>query len=105
MTDPRLEELLAAGTAPERDAAFAERVEAGIDRARLVMRLVLAGGMVLTVALAVTIYITGHAVAALLASNAEDLPEFMGVPVPLVLAALAVGLLLRAARYLRLRPL
>ena len=40
MTDDQLAELFADGTAPERDAAFARRVDARIEHARRGLRLV-----------------------------------------------------------------
>ena len=61
--------------------------------------------MVLT--LAGAIFMAGRLIEptlAQLAPLAERSPQFMGVPVPLVLGALLAGLAFRARRRLRLQP-
>lgn len=105
MTDPQLDRLFAEGTAPERDAAFAARVGAGIGGARLRRRwrVALAGQAAVALALAVAIFMAGRALGPVLTPLAELAPRFMGVPLPLVLAVALLGLALRAPRLVRLR--
>ena len=103
MNDPGLADLFAEGTAPERDATFAEGVETRIGRARLaacVSALVARASVVL--ALVAAVYAASRAVTPAFARIAEISPKFMGVPVPLVLGAIIIGLLLRVKPYLRL---
>jgi hypothetical protein len=101
MDDPRLADLFAEGTAPERDATFAEGVETRIGRARLAARLALVARACVVLALVAAVYVTARAVSPALARIAEISPEFMGVPVPLVLGAIIIGLL--RVKLLRLR--
>ena len=102
MNDPGLADLFAEGTAPERDATFAEGVETRIGRARLAARLALgARAGVVVLALVAAVYVAGRVVAPAVARIAEISPEFMGVPVPLVVGAIITGLLLRLRPYLR----
>ena len=104
MTDERLAELFAEGTAPERDAAFASRVDAEIGRARLRLRLLaLARRALVILTLAGTVFLTVRTIAPMLEGIAETSPQFMGVPLPLVLGALAVGLAVRARRFVLFR--
>ena len=103
MDDPRLVDLFAEGTAPERDAAFAECVETEIGRARLAARLALVARATVVLALIAAVYVTGRAVAPAFARIADMSPEFMGVPVPLVLGAIVIGLLRRVKLHRRLR--
>ena len=104
MDDPRLEDLFAEGTAPERDATFVEGVETRISRARLAARvLALMARASLVLALIGAVYVVGRAVTPAFERVAEVSPEFMGVPVPLVLGAIIIGLLLRVKPYLRWR--
>jgi hypothetical protein len=104
MTDDRLGRLFSAGTAPERDAAFALRVEAEIGRARLGRRLLpVAVRVLLVLTLAGAAFVTARAIEPMLEPVAEIAPQFMGVPLPLVIAALAAGLAVRARRLVRLR--
>jgi hypothetical protein len=107
MTDPQLSSLFADGTAPDHDPAFTAQVAAEIGRARLRTRLLalaLQAAMVLT--LAGALFVAGRLIEPALVQLAplvEQSPQFMGVPVPLVLGALLVGLALLARRRLRLR--
>ena len=103
MDDPGLADLFAEGTAPERDATFAWGVETRIGRARWAARLALVARASVVLALIASVYVAGGALAPALARIAEISPEFMGVPVPLVLGAIIIGLLLRVKLYLRLR--
>lgn len=113
MTDERLEGeqltgLFAEGTAPERDAAFTRRVNDRIDRARLgrcLSALAIRALVILTLAAAVfvTIRTLEPMLAPILEPVVESSPHFMGVPLPLVLAAAALSLGLYAMRLLRLR--
>lgn len=101
MTDDRLSHLFAEGTAPERDAAFAARVGAEIGGLRLRRRLLaLALRAAMVLLLAGAVFFTARAVGPALTQLAEGWPQFMGVPVPLVLGALFLTLALRARRYL-----
>jgi hypothetical protein len=100
MTDEQLAGLFAEGTAPESDAAFVRRVDARIGRARLGARLLpLAMRALVLLTLAAAAFIT----ASTLDQIAVDMPEFMGVPVPLILMMLAAGFALRSGRFMRLR--
>jgi hypothetical protein len=103
MDDPRLADRFAEGTAPERDPTFAEGVATRIGRVRLAARLALVARASVVLALIAAVYVAGRAVAPAVARIAELSPEFMGVPVPLVLGALIIGLLRRVKPYLRLR--
>ena len=103
MHDPELSSLFAEGTAPERDATFAEGVGTRIGRARLATRVALVARAGIVLALIAAVYVAGHAVAPAFARIAEISPRFMGVPVPLVLGAIVIGLLPRVKPYRRLR--
>jgi hypothetical protein len=101
MTEERLAQLFADGTAPERDAAFDRRVDAQIERERRGLRLLaFAVRSLVIVALAAALFVT---VRTLEPAIAESSPQFMGVPLPLVLGALAVGLAVRTWLFVRLR--
>ena len=94
MTDKQLSELFAEGTAPERDPAFALWVAAGIGRTRLRMRfLALALRAAVMLMLSVAIFVASRLIEPVLAQLVEGAPQFMGVPVPLVV----VGVLVAAA--------
>ena len=104
MTDERLTSLFAEGTAPERDTEFARRVDARIERARRGQRLVAFTVRALVIlTLAATLFMTVRTFEPALAQIAENSPQFMGVPLPLVLGALAVGLAVRTWLFVRLR--
>jgi hypothetical protein len=108
MADDQLAELFADGTAPERDAAFARRVDARISLARLRQHLLVHAMRALVV-----LTLAGAAFVALrtlepmieptLDLMAEISPQIMGVPAPLILTALVVGLAVRLRRFVRLR--
>lgn len=101
MTDKQLSDLFAAGTAPERDPAFLLEVNAGISRARLRTRLyTLARRTRLMLLLALVLFSASRLLAPVLAQLA-GLPQFMGVPLPLVLLGLVLaGFVLRGGRQL-----
>ena len=104
MTDEHLTSLFAEGTAPERDAAFARRVDARIGRMRLGLRLLrLAITALMTLTLAVAVFVTADAIGPTLTEMAEQSPQFMGVPVPLIFVALTAGFAVRTLRFVRLR--
>jgi hypothetical protein len=100
MADQQMSDLFVQGTAPERDPDFARRVTAEVSRERLRMRL-----GALTLRAAVVLMISGAAYSAagmikpVLAPLFDGSPQFMGVPLPMVLGALAAGLALSAGRY------
>jgi hypothetical protein len=108
MTEERLAQLFADGTAPEHDAAFDRRVDAQIASVRRGRRF-----LALAVRALVVLTLAGAAFAALrtieptleptLEQIAESSPQFMGVPLPLVLGALVVGLAVHLRRFVRLR--
>lgn len=101
MSDRPLSDLFAEGTAPERDPAFALRVEAGIGRARLRIRLLeLALRAIVVLTLSGALFAAVRAIKPVLGQSIEEWPQFMGVPVPVVLGVVVVGLALRARRYL-----
>jgi hypothetical protein len=104
MTDEHFTSLFAEGTAPERDTAFTRRVDTRIGRARLGLRLLkLAIPALVILTLAATLFVTIRALEPVLAQIAGSSPHFMGVPVPLILVVLAIGLAVRALRFVRLR--
>jgi hypothetical protein len=104
MADEHLNSLFVEGTAPERDAAFARGVGARISRARLGLRVLkLAIPAVVIMTLAAAVFVAVEAIGPTLSEIAEQWPQFMGVPVPLILAVLAAGVAVRARRFVRLR--
>jgi len=104
MADDQLTELFADGTAPERDTAFAQRVDARIASARRDLRLLAFAIRTLVIlTLAAAMLVTVRLLEPTLQQIAENSPQFMGVPVPLILVALAVGFAVRAMRFVRLR--
>lgn len=105
LTDKQLSELFAEGTAPERDPAFALWVAAEIGHTRLLMRfLALAPRVAAILMLSVAIFVASRLIEPVLAPLVEGAPQFMGVPVPMVvLGVLVAGLVLRARPYIPLR--
>lgn len=103
MTDEHLSSLFAEGTAPERDAAFAQRVNAQIGGARVRLPLSLLMRAAGAFAVAGAIYLTGRALETAPIGMAETSLRFMGVPAPIVLGVLLVALAVRSGRALRLR--
>lgn len=104
MTEERLDELFAEGTVPERDAAFVRRVTAQVGRERLALRLLALTLRALAFAtLAGAVFVTVRTIEPMLRPIAESAPQFMGVPLPLVMSALVLGLALYAWRLVRLR--
>lgn len=104
MADDQLAELFASGTAPDRDAEFAERVDARIAGARRAARYRAHSIRALAMlALGAAAFVTLRLLEPALSWVAEISPEFMDVPAPLVLTVLAVGLSPRALRFLRVR--
>lgn len=108
MTDDQLSNLFAEGTAPERDAVFAGRVDAQIARAPKPSPLLLHTlRAALVLAIAGAVFVTLRAVGPIFepAPGHVDLalPHVMGVPLPLVLGALVFGAALRFRGWVRLR--
>lgn len=100
MTDESLSGLFIEGTAPERDPAFELRVQTEIGRTRLRMRfLALALRAAPMLMLSAALFVAIRLIEPMLAPLVEGVPRFMGVPVPMVLGALVVGLILRARRF------
>jgi hypothetical protein len=104
MTDKQLTDLFAEGTAPERDGAFALGVAAGIGRTRLRLRL-LALALRATVMLmhSVAVFVAIRLITPVLAPLVDEVPQFMGVPLPLVLGVLVAAVVLRAQLHIPLR--
>jgi hypothetical protein len=100
MTDTQLSELFAEGSAPERDPAFALRVAAEIGRTRLRMRLLaLALRAAVMLIPFVAVFVASRLIEPVLAQLLQRVPQFMGVPVPIVvLGVLVVGVVLLRAR-------
>ena len=100
MTDQQLSDLFAQGTAPERDPDFALGVAVGIGRARLRARL---GALALRAAvglmLAGVTFVAAGMIKPVLVQLVDGAPQFMGVPLPLVLGVLAAGLAVSARSY------
>jgi len=104
MSDTRISDLFAQGTAPESDPAFVKAVAADIGRARLRSRLLaLARPVTGVLALSGALYVAAGLIRPVLAEQLAGTPEFMGVPMPLALAALVAGLALSARRYVLFR--
>jgi hypothetical protein len=104
MTDEHLTSLFAEGSAPERDAVFARRVDARIASGRRGLRLVALVVRALVILMfSAALFVIVRELEPTLQQIAENSPHFMGVPVPLVLGALAVGLAIRTWRFVRLR--
>ena len=104
MTDEHLTRLFAEGTAPERDPAFAQRVDARIAFERRGRRLrTLLIRILVMLMLAATAFVAVRVLEPTLQQIAENSPEFMGVPLPEVLGALAVGVAVHFRGFVRLR--
>ena len=104
MTDEQLTELFADGTAPERDAVFAQRVDARIASERRGFRLAaLAVRALVILMFAAVLFVTILELEPVLQAIAQSSPHFMGVPLPLILVVLAIGLAVHALRFVRLR--
>jgi hypothetical protein len=104
MADDQLDELFASGTAPERDTAFARRVDVQIASERRGLRLAaLAVRALVILAVAATLFVTVRELEPTLQQIVGTSPQFMGVPLPLILVVLAVGLAVRALQFVRLR--
>lgn len=106
LTDKQLSELFAEGTAPERDPAFALWVAAGIGGTRLRMRLLaLALRAAVMLIPFVAVFVASRLIEPVLAQLVERVPQFMGVPVPMVVLGVlvVVVVLLRARLYGPLR--
>ena len=100
MTDQQLSDLFIEGTAPDHDPAFALSVAAGIGRARLGCRLLaLALPASAVLALSGAAFVAAGVIKPMLVQLLDGSSQFMGVPVPVVLGALAAGLALSARRY------
>jgi hypothetical protein len=104
MADEQLTGLFAEGTAPERDAAFAQRVDARIVSVRRGARaLALSVRVLVMLTLGAIAFATVRLAEPTLRQIAEISPEFMGVPVPLMLTVFGLGLLARLPRFIGLR--
>jgi hypothetical protein len=104
MADEQLDKLFASGTAPERDATFARRVDARIASERRGIRLAaLAVRVLVVLAFAAALFVTVRELEPVLQQIVGTSPQFMGVPLPLILVVLAVGVAVRALRFVRLR--
>lgn len=105
MLDKQISDLFAAGTAPERDPAFGLQVAAEIRRSRLRMRiLALALRAAMMLMLSGVIFAASRVIEPVLAQLVEGVPQFMGVPVPMVvLGALFAVLMLRTRLHVPLR--
>jgi hypothetical protein len=100
MTEEQISDLFAEGTAPERDPDFALRVAAGIGRERLRVRLgALALRACMVLMLSGATFAAAGVIKPMLVQLVDGSTQFMGVPVPVVLGALAAGLALSARRY------
>jgi hypothetical protein len=104
MTDDHLTKLFAEGTAPARDATFVRRIDAQIAAARRALRVqAFTIRAVLLATLAATMFVMVRALEWALDQISASTPQIMGVPLPLVLAALIVGLVVRSRSFGRLR--
>ena len=104
MTDDHLSNLFAEGTAPERDAAFALRIDAQIASERRALRMrALAIRTLMILVLAATTFLMVRALDWALAQMDYSAPLIMGVPLPLILAALMIGLAVRFRGFSRFR--
>ena len=102
MTDQQLSDLFAEGTAPDRDPAFALLVASGIGRVRRRRQLLtLAPRVLVLLMLLVAMFAASRLIAPVLAQLVEGWPQFLGVPVPVVLGALVAALALRLRLYPR----
>jgi|SRR6185312_16472128 len=100
MTDNQLSDLFARGTAPDDDSAFVASAAADIGRARLRGRpLALARPATGVLALSGAVHVAAGVIRPVLAPRVDGAPEFMGVPMPVALDALAAGPALSARRY------
>ena len=99
-TDKQLSDLFADGTAPERDPAFVLQVATGIGRVRFRMRCVaLARKVIVPLMVSVVLFIASRLIEPVLAQLIEGLPQFMGVPVPVVLLGSVVAALTLRGRF------
>jgi hypothetical protein len=104
MSDKLLSDLFAEGTAPESDPGFTKRVDAEIRRARLGRRLVaLALPATGVLMLSSALYGAASVIRPVLAPLFDAAPQFMGVPLPVALSALAAGLAVSARRFVLFR--
>src|SRR5690606_11879558 len=104
MTGEHLTSLFAEGTTPARDAVFTRRVDARIASERRGRRLPApAARAAVGLSPAATLFVTVRVLDPALKWIAENSPQCMGVPLPLVLAVLAVGVGLHLRRLVRLR--
>lgn len=99
MSDTDLSDLFATGTTPERDPAFELWVADGIGRARLRSRLLsLALRAIVVLMLSGAIFAASNLIKPVLVQLVDGSPQFMGVPVPVVLGALLTALAIRTWR-------
>lgn len=98
MTDDQIAALFAQGSTPERDRAFAERVAKNVARLGWLERLMTAARAAALFAVAVALFFGLRALEPIAAPVLAWTPELMGVPAPLVLAAIAVAVTIQARR-------
>jgi hypothetical protein len=107
MSDDDLSRLFRQGTSPERDTAFDRQVEAKIGRLRRRARLLGALGAALrgaaAVAAAGALFLAVRAIEPWATRLLEGVPELLGVPAPLAIAALVLAAVLLARGRARLR--
>src|SRR5688572_24058847 len=98
MTNEPLSDLFVEGTTRETDCAFTLQVAAEIGRARNRIRLLaLAWRVIPGLVLFVAAFVASRLIEPVLAPLVEAMPQFMGVPVPMVALGIVVsGLALRA---------
>ena len=100
MTDDQLSDLFDEGTAPEHDPDFALRVAAAINRERVGARLGwLALRATVVLMLSGATFMAAGLIKPVLVQLVDEAPQFMGVPVPVVLGVLAAGLALLVRPY------
>jgi hypothetical protein len=100
LTDKQLSALFADATSPEHDPAFVLSVAAEIGRTRLRMRfLALALRAAAMLMLSVAVVTASRLIEPVLGRLVEGVPQFMGVPGPMVvLGVLVAGLVLLRGR-------
>jgi hypothetical protein len=107
MSDDDLSNLFRQGTSPVRDTAFDRRVEAKIRRLRLRARLLRAPGAALRGAVvgasAGALFLAVRTIEPWATRLLDGVPELMGVPAPVTIAAVALTALFLARGRARLR--
>jgi hypothetical protein len=100
MNEEQLSDLFATGTAPEIDQAFVLQVAMLTARAqRRVRLLALVRRVVSALTWAMGIFVASRMLEAVFVPLFEGVPEFMGVPVPMVVLATLLAGLMRYVRH------